>query len=471
MTNHAPSNTPRTLTEALVPYALPESSFRQFIPCREVTKRFLGEDVSFYPVMALSPVAMHTHIGLFRRCFYAPFVELRLSAVTPELRQIAFVASTSTFECSYCLAHGLAFGDMLSGAMENQLRRGCPLPKYSVNLEAEHLTPIQSAVIRLAIAVSKRKHTASKGQLLPLCQNLSRLFANGGNKHHSHDVEVIKSIVCFVGALNTFMGIMGVQLEPKASAFASVRAAEVGVNFEPGIHASATHNTDSHRDSQSGGHSDHMSAKHSSVGGILANFIDFVGLVPDIIAMMALEREIYSETPTSNEALDEWVKHQLSGNVPQFMANIQRLGFKQAVCFGLQANVLRGSEHSANGDKSEVKWTRRERCGLMYVYGTVVGCEEMRVLGKKLCPNGNTSDFKSLMNNQECETKWSSGFVAAKTVVVEHIVNAENVSTETIQLIVKEFPAEGVVEVVSLISFLCFLHRVIMLFNDEEMCQ
>ncbi|KAI0563542.1 AhpD-like protein [Gracilaria domingensis] len=457
MAHRSSPNSPRTLTEALAPFALPESSFRQYIPFRNVMKRVLGEDVSFYPVMALSPVAVRTHIGLFRPSFFSPFVDFGLSTVTPDLLHTAFVASTSTFECAYCLAHGLVMGDMLSGAMEDQLRRGCPLPKYTVNPDADHLTPVQSAVIRLAIAVSKRTHTAPKHQLLPLCHNLSRLLGYDGS-------EVIKSILCFVGALNVFMGIMGVELEAGANAFASARAPELRMNFEPGIHVSAGQDN--------GSQIDHQPVKQSYIGGLLANFLGFVRLIPDVIAMMALEREIYTEIPTSNQALNDWVKHQFSGGVPQFISNIKRLGFKRAVCLGLQENVLgKCEENSGNIDNSEMKWRRKERCGLMYVYGAVVGCEEMCSVAKRLYRGSNTSDFESLLNNQECDTIWSSTFLAAKSVVEEYILKGEYVSSETIQWIMKEFPAEGVVEVASLISFLCFLHRIIMLFSDNKMRQ
>eukprot|EP00178_Gracilaria_changii_P009560 TRINITY_DN2789_c0_g1_i1.p1 TRINITY_DN2789_c0_g1~~TRINITY_DN2789_c0_g1_i1.p1 ORF type:complete len:464 (+),score=62.14 TRINITY_DN2789_c0_g1_i1:104-1495(+) len=463
MAQHALSTSPSTLTEALAPYTLSESSFRRYIPFREVTKRLLGEDVSFYPVMALSPVAIRTHIGLFRTSFHFPVVDLRLSTVTPELLQIAFLASTSSFECAYCLAHGFVMGNIISGAMEDQLRRGCALPKQSVDPDADHLTPVQSAVIRLAIAVSKRNHSAPLEQLLPLCDNLSRLFRNEGSSNPGFDVEVVKGILCFVGALNTFMDVMGVQLEPGAKRFAHVRAAQLGMHFEPGIHDSTTRNGETNGDD--------VSVKESYVGGTVKNFFDLVRLIPSLVATMALEREIYEEIPASNQELDDWVRLQFNGTVPQFMTNIQRLGFKRCVCFGLHENVLKEGSNRSNGDKSEVRWTRKERCGMMYVYGSVVGCEEMRVLAKMLCADIDGGDFESAVNKQECQTKWSSSFVAARTVLVEHLVKAENVSTEAIEQMMKEFAAEGVVEVGSLISFLCFFHRVVMQFGDKELCQ
>ncbi|KAK1859069.1 hypothetical protein I4F81_001667 [Pyropia yezoensis] len=182
-----------------------------------MTKRFLGEYPSFYPILALSRVAINTHVGLFARMFHCPAVDMRVPTFpSPELRRIAFLVASSRFSCSYCTAHACSFGDMLRGSLTDRVRRGHTAPRVVLDADDPSLSHAERVVVAFATAAVVRP--LATAELRTLAERAADVTAAIG----ARGLEVIKAVVAFTGALNTLTDVQGVVLEPDVQAFASL---------------------------------------------------------------------------------------------------------------------------------------------------------------------------------------------------------------------------------------------------------
>lgn len=184
---------PHTITAALREHRQPPSAYVPYSGYLTMTARFLGEQPTFYPILSLSPAAMRTHVGLFARMFHSPGVDMRLPGwLSPELRRAAFLASSEAFNCTYCTAHAVCFGDMFRGSKPSQVARGGTAGRGEGG-EAE------SAVKALAVATVQRPETEAAAEEL---QGLAR---DVKDKIGSSQLEIVSAVFSFAGALNTCM--------------------------------------------------------------------------------------------------------------------------------------------------------------------------------------------------------------------------------------------------------------------------
>ncbi|GAB0498314.1 hypothetical protein MMPV_009655 [Pyropia vietnamensis] len=209
------AHSPRSISEALGPSSLHHEQYRRFHPYLTMTKRFLGEYPSFYPILALSRVAINTHVGLFAAMFHCPAVDMRVPTYpSPELRRTAFLVASSRFSCSYCTAHACSFGDMLRGSLTDRARRGGRPPRVILDAADPSLSTAERVVVAFAAAAVVRP--LATAELRTLAERAADVAAVIG----ARGLEVIKAVVAFTGALNTVMDVQGVVLEPAVQAFA-----------------------------------------------------------------------------------------------------------------------------------------------------------------------------------------------------------------------------------------------------------
>lgn len=441
------TDTPNTIWQALKKDHLEDAEFAAYRPMQQMTASVLGVSPSFYPLACTSKAAIHTHIGLFGKSFHMPQVDMGLSTMTPTLRRTAFLCSSVTFDCSYCTAHACAVGDVFRGSMEEQIRRGASAPVDCLDPDAPNISAATSATIRLAKASSVRHFIPSASAISPLKDAVAQELGSAG-------LEAVMTTICFTGCLNTFMDVLGAELETDVGRFASSHLAAVGISYEEGIHKSTEESETSEE-----------LKPYGQVLGSIANGLRLVSSIPYFVRGMMLERRLYVGIPSSDDGLDSWVLEHL-GYIPSFLENINGTDFKRAVCFGLRENLL--PDGNDNGNEVRV-WGRDDRCALMYTYGSVVGCHELMELADHLKISVTLVDLKRFADRTQ-EGTWSDSCWDARQVVLDQSIKAENVSQGTIRQITNSCQTEGIIELVGLLSFFCFWYRLERLFGTRSEC-
>jgi len=253
---------PVTITAALAPHAAPPSAYARYAPYLVMTARFLGEPPSFYPIMALGPAALATHVGLFARFFGVPAVDMRLpGTLSVAHRRLAFLTASRVFNCTYCTAHACAFGDMMRGSVISQAARsrkgkgpagaggqdvgpaakqaggklgaappsppsvgasdgggGDGSPPYGVVVLDAHDPSATSAEVAILTYVTLAVRRPFPDTERP------RLAAAGAAVSDALGVgafETLRGVVAFAGCLNVVMDTLGVPLEAGSAAFAA----------------------------------------------------------------------------------------------------------------------------------------------------------------------------------------------------------------------------------------------------------
>lgn len=431
-----------TLRRSLTPFAQPDSVYSSYIPFRTLTARLIGSAPSFYPIATLSPACINTHVALFSPSFHSPAVDLRLSPVSPSLRRTAFLVSSLTFDCAYCVAHAAAFGDMLRGSLEAQVCYTGMHPQDTLNPDAEHLATEEAATIRLAVAVAKRGPIPAESDLEPLCKHLKELLGSNG-------LETIKGVIAFTGCLNTLMDTLGVQLEEGAKLFAVQHFQKVDMDFKPGKHDIGT-----------------VSQPQSvDTSGVLSTFYGMLDLARAMISAKMFEAKLYQGIPSNGDDLNKWMEDKIGERLSGFFHNIKGVGLKRAVCFGLRENLLARSESRC--------WSLRERCGLLHLYGWKVGCQPMMDVAMHVSENAERCEvgaIQKLAEGEEENGEWSQAMMIASKLLTGHFDVAERDSVHEIASIMETCPPEKVVELVGFLSWLCYWHRTVVLFGSDEIC-
>lgn len=429
------------LVQSLTPFAQPESQYTSYIPFRTLTARLIGSAPNFYPIISLSSSCINTHVGLFSPSFHSPSVDLRMCPISPSLRRTAFLVSSLTFDCAYCVAHAAAFGDMLQGSKESQICYNGKHPKDTVDPDAEHLTPAESAVIRLSVASAKRGFLPAETELKPLCMSVKELLGASG-------LEIIKGVISFAGCLNTLMDTLGVQLEEGAQQFAVEHFRKVAIDFKTGKH-----------------HNENVSEHQpTNTGGLLSNVYGVIDLTRAMISAMIYERTLYQGIPNNDDELNKWMKDQIGERLSQFFINIRGIGLKRAICFGIRENLMAPSESRC--------WSLKERCGLLYLYASKVGCQQMVDLAVHITENTEPCEqtvMQAFVEGKESAV-WSEAMMNARRKVIEHLDMAASDSGSCTTSIMETCSPEQVVELAGFLSWLCYWRRNVLLFASDKLC-
>lgn len=446
---------PRTLTAALAEQRNPPEAYAQYSPYLSMTKRFIGEEPSFYPILSLSPTAIRTHVGLFARMFHAPLVDMRAPGMpSPALRRAAFIASSRAFHCSYCTAHAYSFGDMFRGSVPSQMRRDTAPGRDEPLPGAEVVEALATA------AVQRPSSAAAREALQPLMQEVA--VAVGPRA-----LEVVKAVIAFSGALNTVMDVMGVELEAECQRFAASQLkTETGENWQPGEY----HFNPSEEASRE------FDAEDTSAGA-LSNFKGLMGTMPAAVTSMKFEVfTLYREIPIRAGPLKAWLTERIGEEGAEFFNNIVGAELRRAFCFGLQENLaIYGTEAAENSPKR--KWTLEQRLRFLHLFGTVTGSEG---LCRDAIHAAAKSSGRDIADHRSELEEWSSRDAgdsiaeaaenAARKLIVANATAMDNITAELIAELTEKCDPEACLELASLLSFFEMWRRMELLFGTVTGC-
>eukprot|EP00177_Eucheuma_denticulatum_P000009 GFKZ01000019.1.p1 GENE.GFKZ01000019.1~~GFKZ01000019.1.p1 ORF type:complete len:401 (-),score=56.21 GFKZ01000019.1:86-1168(-) len=358
--------------------------------------------------------------------------------MTPTLRRLTFLTATRTFDCAYCTAHACAFGDMLRGPVQYQSQRTGLVPLLDIDVNDARLGRGQQAAIKLAMAVGVRRGIANG-------DSLARLLHRVRHEIGVVALEAVKGVLCVAGYLNTFMDMLGTELEQGLERFTREMYARGGVEYSAGIHAC-----------QEGG-------EETRGWGVVANLVRLVGVAPHMVRASLMEREIYVGMPGTVAGLDLWVEQQL-GFVPTWLRNVQGWELKRAMCFALRHNLL--SEGEEKWAKVR-RWARDERAALMYVYAHEVGSEELSEIARRVARVGEDELSMFARGEEGGKVVWSEAVVCAREVVVAHLQAGQQVVGECVERMVAACPAEAVMELIGMVGWFCYCYRASALFGAD----
>lgn len=405
-------------------------------PLTHLAARLLGLPPNDDPYVALSPTAFYNHVALIRVSHCMPHCDFRMHPITPPLRRLVFLTATRTFDCAYCTAHACAFGDMLRGSLPQQAQRSAALPLLHIHANDPRLAPAEQAAMHLALAVAQRKRIAH-GE--PLRRLMHRVRQHLGPVA----LEAVNGVLCVAGYLNTFMDMLGTELEQGLEKFTRDVYAREGVAYEPGIHAGKE------------------PAEELRGCGVWANFARLVAVAPHMVRASLMEREIFAGMPNTLEALDDWIQHQV-GYVPRWLQRVEGWELKRAMCFALRHNLLSEGEEKWGKPR---RWRRDERAALTYVYGHEVGSEDLKTLAVRVARVGEDELRKFARCEGGGKVVWSEAMVCAREVIVRHLQAGQQVVGECVERTVAACTPEAVMELIGMVAWLCYCYRAAALFG------
>lgn len=446
-----PATLPRTLTRALSEHRNPPEAYATYAPYLCMTKRFLGEAPSFYPILSLSSPAIRTHVGLFARMFHAPQVDMCLPGMpSPALRRTAFITASRSFDCSYCTAHACSFGDMFSGSVPSQVRRG-----HEVDCGEKQLA--EKAVEELAAAAVQRPETEGhRDALVPLMEAVE-------GKVGAKGLEVIKSVIAFSGALNTVMDVMGVELEADCQRFAvSQLKTETGEQWQVGEY----HGNESEEASK-----DFDASSEST--GLLGNLRDLMGTMPAAVSSMKFEAfTLYRDIPSRAAALKKWLADRIGDEGAKFLEAIVGTELKRAFCFGLHENLA--LLESSAGESVKRQWSLEQRLRFLHVFGTVTGSEHLRSCAVFATAKGSNRDLEEVRTKLEAysagdndDSQLQPAENAARKLVEVSATAMDMITPEIIAELTSSCDPEACLELGSLVSFFELWRRMHLLFGSS----
>mmetsp|Transcript_2901 Transcript_2901/g.8867 ORF Transcript_2901/g.8867 Transcript_2901/m.8867 type:complete len:465 (-) Transcript_2901:150-1544(-) len=441
---------PRTITEALLPESNHPDKYKLYQPYLRMTRRLLGDEPSFYPILTLSRVAINTHVGLFARMFGCPEIDMRLpNQLSPSNRQIAFVTASETFDCDYCIAHAHCFGDMMRGSKPSQARRGAK-KEFSVR------TADEVAVQQFSKQAVRRPYV--EAEVGPTLDELSREV-----KGHvgARALESAKAIIAFAGALNTVMDIQGVTLEPGAQSYAiDVKGDE---NWVPNDHHFNPSEEALKRIKE-------PEQEQGALSGTFSNMKDLMKTMPSAMSAMKFEAsKLYHKIPRSREKLDRWVENRLGMRRSLFFKNIHNVEIKRAFCFGLRENVFadvncQSGEHRA--------WTLAERIRFLYQFATVTGSEELQdiavdIYRRFLWRKNAQQDLENFVEGTGVGLTMRA--IVGQKLTIAVAEKMDNISPLLVAQLVNVCEPEAILELASMLSFFEMWRRMSLLFliNDS----
>lgn len=438
-----PSNLqpPVTIYQTLKPHALSDKAFARFKPLQDLIVRVLGEPPNCDNLNAISPTTFYIDLVLTGPSFTMPQSDLGISPMTIALRVASFFTASYNFDCAYCAAHACVAGDVFKGSIDQQVRRGAPLPLFTTDVNHPDLSAAERASMKLAKAASARKNLPPTAELRKLVQSLR-------DEAGDEAVEGVKACICMAGFLNACMDTLGVELESGANHFARFVLGKAGIRFEEGIHKSTREYNEPR--------------PQTGIVGILANIASLLGVLPSLVRVKLMEREALEGLPQSGAALEQWAQQNL-GYVPACVRNIQRVDLKRAACFGIRHIMLSDGEEKYHGRKM---WSLDERCAFLYTYGREVGCDELMDLATKLA-KVHRRELEGLANGSG-EERWSEGVQAAREVIKRQLAAPENVVDDVVERVTSVCQPQAVIELVGMIAWFCYYYRMVTLFGDED---
>lgn len=433
--------TPVTIYHTLKPHALSDKQFARFKPLHDLVTRVLGQPPSLDKLTAISPSTVYTQLVHTSPSFTIPQSDLALSSFTLDLRRVVFFTATYNFDCAYCTAHACVSGDVLRGSVDQQVRRGMDVPLFTADVNHPDLSASERAAVKLAKAASSRKNLPSTAELRVLARALREEVGEDG-------VEGTKACICMAGYLNTFMDIMGAEIENGINHFARAVCDKAGIQFEEGVHK-ATERFEQPK-------------PQGGVVGLVSNIVRLFGVLPSVARCKLMEREALEGLPQSAESLERWAEQNV-GYVPAFVRNIRRMDLKRAACFGIRHVLLSDGEERYHARRM---WNLDERCALLYTYGREVGCDELMDLATRLA-KVDGRELEMLANGRDGE-RWSEGVMVAREVIRRHLAAPQNVLDDLVERVTSACQPQAVVELLGMVAWFCYCYRMIRLFGDEN---
>mmetsp|Transcript_5657 Transcript_5657/g.16819 ORF Transcript_5657/g.16819 Transcript_5657/m.16819 type:complete len:456 (+) Transcript_5657:102-1469(+) len=435
---------PKTITMALQVHKNPLEAYKAYHPYVAMTKRLIGDEPCFYPILTLSNAAVNTHVGLFARMFACPEVDMRLPGqLTPTNRRLAFIAASETFNCDYCTAHACSFGDMMKGSRSRQVKRG-----------SKRMSPMekrgQRTVWAFANAAVKRPYNPDNLEisLVGVAKELRKLLGDKG-------LETVKAVISFSGALNTVMDVQGVKLE------------EGTQNFAMGAKDGWKPNEHHYNESEEANKKD--DTRVGFLSGIISNIVELMKTMPPAMTAMRFETSVlYNKIPKNNAQLDQWVEERLGARGSKFFQKINGTEVKRAFCFALRENLLVDG-NCASGERRE--WNLTQRLCFLHLFATVTGSEELRDQAVEI--------FRTKVNRDEAERTLQSftegadsslpeGFAAGRALVEAVAEKCDNIPRSLVKNITSACSPEACLELASLLSFLEMWRRESLLFLLDD---
>lgn len=445
---------PRTLTAALAEYQLPPSAYEPYQAHKRVTARLLGVEPNFYPIISLSSHAIRSYTGLITRMLHAPSVDLRLSGMpSPALRRAAILAAMQSIDCPYCSAHCCAMGDLVSGSVPSQVRRGR-------DLSTEPLLHGEKQIVEFATAAVQRPVTETlRAKLPPLMKDVVDSTGHIG-------LDVTNSLISFAGFLSTVMNMLGVTLEVEAQKFALKYMDATGdVPWQVGDY----HLNNSEEASADFGGADE---KISGLYGKLTNVMDLVGTIPSFVSSMRFEScSMYNDIPGNAEMLKSWLARRIGEDGASFFDNVRTVEVKRAFCFAFRENLAVGEFREGGNTDEDHLWTLAQRLRFLSLYATTTGSKSLydaavyvheKDGNGALCPKGDMvvpfgSSVDLNVNILRCEE-------AGRRILVATATGMKNITPKIIGDVFNTCTPAACVELASLLGFYEMWRRMDLLF-------